>query len=91
MNMHVQPDVSGAASPCLPALDTELANKHLMKLIAVSDLAEDVGTLERASEENLRSHLRLISSMIADTTCDLLDMIGVEEHRQDEKPDSEKD
>jgi len=39
MNVHVQPDVSGAANPCLSAtepLDTGLANKLLMKIVAAS-------------------------------------------------------
>jgi hypothetical protein len=57
-----------------PSLDIDLIKEKLMKLIAVSDLAEDVGTLEMVSEENLRSHLRLIGSITADTTCDLLDL-----------------
>jgi hypothetical protein len=59
MNVHVEPDISGATEPCLSAtkpLDTRLANKLLMKIVAASDLSSDLGRLEM---NNSLSHRRL--------------------------------
>jgi hypothetical protein len=140
MNTQVQPDISGAALPCLfkagqfvrlgenvgrviedteakgfytrvqmfddpngrwgrdgkasfgpgclrllvdaPSLDLEKVSDELMKLIAVSDLANGLGIESMRDDENLRSHFRLIGSIVADRTCNLLDMISDEDRRQ---------
>jgi len=91
MNVHVEPDISGAAKPCLSAtepLDTGLANKLLMKIVAASDLMGDLGRLEmnngrRDANDLLPLHLQFIHSSLDDTVGDLLDMISAEERRQE--------
>jgi len=83
MNMHVQPDVSGAASPCLPALLDIDQLRH--QAIELSEAFELIGTLVKTSKgeagdanhdhEKFLGHIGLVASMASDMACDMLESL----------------
>lgn len=96
MNANIQASSLDSATVVSLPMDLDKANERLMKIVAISDLLEDLGRLEMNADEDagkeghlLPFHLQLIGSTLSDVACDLLDMVSAEEHRQKKESDED--
>ena len=76
MNAHVQPDVSGDAQPCLSSSEPLNTVDLAMKLLAIGELAEDLGRLAANEDDGrLALHMKFVGSAVSDTSSALLNML----------------
>jgi len=75
-----------------PVIDTGSATDLAMRMLAMAELAEDLGRLAANEDDSpLAYHMQVIGSVVSETSCALLEILFAEQSRQEALSDSGED